>query len=467
MLAQAASPAAVRSDGAVCFASLSVFDDLWDEPGTIDVYCAGGALMALRSTYNQIINPVGRGDCDFVAFSSDLTVGAAVRQDAFDPLHLHRPGAGRGLYLLDGMPDERLTPVGANVARPAVSPDGLWCVFTTDAPLAGSADRNQACDVYAVRLSAGEPWTPERVSLTAAGDEPQGDDLALYPPEVAGNRAYEVYGVPRISNAAPFGRQVVFVSNAVNLPGATEAMRGPYVYLRRGVGGNATTERLSVRRAPGHDGESPGPCTEPDISADGRCVVFVTADPRIASASVPLDGQTHIVVFGSDGELPETQNPMAAYADVNDSGVLANGDSSAPRLSADGRFVVFISTATNLGAAVSGGIAQVYVRDRLRGTTECVSLSAEGDAADRPCISPALSADGRYVVFASAALNLAPNPAGVHQVYRVDRGEDALLGPPTLSGRRRLFLAVDEGGGLVASLTWGVCAWTPHPLRER
>jgi len=75
-------------------------------------------------------------------------------------------------------------------------------------------------------------------------------------------------------------------------------------------------------------------------------------------------------------------------------------------VSADGRFVAFNSSASNLVAADRNGVGDVFVRDRLAGTIERVSVSSAGTEADRTSSQPAVSADGRYVAFSSNATNL-------------------------------------------------------------
>ena len=84
----------------------------------------------------------------------------------------------------------------------------------------------------------------------------------------------------------------------------------------------------------------------------------------------------------------------------------ANGRSTAADLSFDGRFVVFVSFASNLVTGDTNRAADIFVRDRLRGTTERVSLSSGGKQANRASDRPHISANGRFVAFRSGASNL-------------------------------------------------------------
>lgn len=86
-------------------------------------------------------------------------------------------------------------------------------------------------------------------------------------------------------------------------------------------------------------------------------------------------------------------------------GAAATGDAGAPSISADGRFVAFSSTADNLSDQDSDAYSNVYVRDLQAGTTTLVSRAAEV-AADGDSSDPSISADGRYVAFVSVATNL-------------------------------------------------------------
>ena len=94
---------------------------------------------------------------------------------------------------------------------------------------------------------------------------------------------------------------------------------------------------------------------------------------------------------------------------VSTSGQEANGQSGAPKISADGRYVCFASSATNLVAGDTNGVTDVFVRDRLVGTTTRVSVDSFGNQGNGECGAQALSSDGRFIAFYSAATNLVTN----------------------------------------------------------
>src|SRR5688500_5651781 len=148
------------------------------------------------------------------------------------------------------------------------------------------------------------------------------------------------------------------------------------------------------------------------ILAGVLIVMFVSlTTPRAALAHVP--GVTQRVSVSSDGT--EGNDP--------------SGFLSGPAISADGRFVAFDSTATNL---IAGGNLpfNIFVHDRQTGTTEIVSVSSRGRQGEGLSSSPDLSADGRFVAFDSDAPNLVRGDRNdITDVFRHDRatGETILV----------------------------------------
>src|SRR5262245_14744353 len=156
------------------------------------------------------------------------------------------------------------------------------------------------------------------------------------------------------------------------------------------------------------------------VSADGRFVAFAS----LASNLVPGDTNDASDVFVHDRLTGRTER-----VSVDDRGRQGDGASGLigtgghPAISADGRFVAFPSFATNLVRGDTNGpaIADVFVRDRLLGTTERVSVSSTGAQADADCDSPAISADGRFVAFTSRTTTFVPNDPFTSDVFVRDR----------------------------------------------
>ncbi|HKQ58414.1 MAG TPA: FlgD immunoglobulin-like domain containing protein [Candidatus Eisenbacteria bacterium] len=113
---------------------------------------------------------------------------------------------------------------------------------------------------------------------------------------------------------------------------------------------------------------------------------------------------------------------------LSSAGVQANGGPSwTPVMSDAGRYVAYISSATNLVAADPNGVGtDVFVRDRVTGTTVMITAGPAGGS-NGACSNPSISGNGRYVAFQSAATNLvAPDANGtMADVFLVDRDTDA------------------------------------------
>ena len=164
----------------------------------------------------------------------------------------------------------------------------------------------------------------------------------------------------------------------------------------------------------------------PAISADGTAVAYASAGggvavhdvatgaERTAAPGVPIDGTALAagrVIFASAGRL---------YALTADGGVADVAPGDQPALSLDGRLLAFSSESTDLVADDRNGVRDVFVRDLATGATTLVSQVA-GFQGDRPSALPAISPDGRFVTFASAADNLVyPDTNGHADVFLTD-----------------------------------------------
>lgn len=156
------------------------------------------------------------------------------------------------------------------------------------------------------------------------------------------------------------------------------------------------TVRISVNSA-GMPGDAPSDGAS--VSADGRYVTFASA----ATNLVPGDSNGYTDIFVRDRVAGTIER-----VSVSSTGAQANGGSHPlARISADGRYISFASTATNLDPAAStGGVIQVYLRDRATQTTRRVSVSSHGTVGDGHSFGAAVSGNGRYVAFGSYATNL-------------------------------------------------------------
>lgn len=207
------------------------------------------------------------------------------------------------------------------------------------------------------------------------------------------------------------GTIVAFRSNASNL---VAGMTGSQILVK-----NLVTGSLVVASQTGDNIESNGSIIRSgSISASGDVITFDTNATSLGSAG----GNQVYAKTLSTGAL--------VIASRTQAGVIANKSSYTGSVSADGRLVAFVSAATNLVAGTAGN-SEIYLKDLVTGALTMISTSATGAFANGYCNDGLLSADGLYVTFESTATNLVstPVPAGVTQIYvkNLKTGAVALL----------------------------------------
>ena len=111
-----------------------------------------------------------------------------------------------------------------------------------------------------------------------------------------------------------------------------------------------------------------------------------------------------VLVFACCGASAQTVHPFAVS--LNAAGTAtANSESNQPSVSANGRFVAFTSASNDMVNNDANSVVDVFVRDLQSGTTELVSLPPAGVLSNGNSFGPVISADGRFVVFRSQATN--------------------------------------------------------------
>ena len=260
-----------------------------------------------------------------------------------------------------------------------ISADGRYVAFESTASNLVADDTNNAGDVFVHDIETGET---RRVSVSSTGAQ--------------GN----VYGLSSGAAISADGRYVAFTSRASNLV-ADDTNGNEDIFVHDLQTGE--TRRVSVSS----DGTQANNASfAAAISADGRYVAF----DSIASNLVAGDTNIRTDVFLHDLQSGETRR-----VSVSSTGAQANGSTSGPSISGDGRYVAFgaESDTTNLVAGDTNDGGDVFVHDRQTGDTQRVSVSsigAEADIASRDTRAysqvPSISADGRYISFYSNAPNL-------------------------------------------------------------
>jgi Tol biopolymer transport system component len=243
-----------------------------------------------------------------------------------------------------------------------------------------------------VQATLAHPSETERVSISSTGIE--GDHLSQTP-SINAN-----------------GQIIVFASEATNLvDGDTNDVQD--IFLHDWLTG--TTARVSLS---GQGQEADGASAWPEISADGLSVVFASTATNL------VDGDTNEV---EDVFVVDLQSGAVERVSRSASGGQANAASSHPVISADSRFVAFVSAAINLVPGATTGLEEIYLYDRDDGSLQWVSKPLTGSVNDGLSGEPALSADGNWVAFSSVSTQLVPNDTlGRFDIFLWNRASSAL-----------------------------------------
>jgi PKD repeat protein/Tol biopolymer transport system component len=280
--------------------------------------------------------------------------------------------------------------LGGYTEGKSLSADGRYVVFTS-----------YATDLVPVETNGRQAYLRDRLyGLTE-----------LVSVSSSGEPAYHSWwgAVTQVHGVSDDGRYVVFSSLCDNLvPGDTNEAHDIFVRDRL----EGTTERVSVSSA---EEQANFHGMEAAISGDGRYVAFSSGAYNL----VPGDTNGYGDIFVRDRVAGTTE-----IVSISSDGSLANGPSGGPHLSPDGRYVTYSSYATNLVPGDTNGEQDAFVHDRLTGTTELVSLSATGQQGNMTSGAGAISSDGRYVLFGSWAAMV----PGVCEDYAALYLRDRLLG---------------------------------------
>ncbi len=282
--------------------------------------------------------------------------------------------------------------------KPAISDDGRFEAFESGASNLVSGDTNNVDDIFVHDIQTGQTT---RVSVSSSGVEANGYSSS---PAISGD-----------------GRYVAFYSDATNLVSEdTNGCGDIFVHDRQ----TGQTTRVSVSSSGVEENAPPSDdYFVLSISGDGRYVAFYSDATNLVSGDT--NGAADIFVH-------DIQSGTTTRASVASDGSEANAGSSEPSLSGDGRYVAFVSGATNLVTEDTNGKADVFVRDLQAGTTTRASVNSSEVEAIGGGYSPDISGDGRYVVFLSKSSNLDPR-ASDFGGYNLAYVRDLQVGQTTLA----------------------------------
>ncbi len=325
---------------------------------------------------------------------------------------------------------------GGSLAPPSasVSADGRFIAFTSAARLA-SADEDDDLDLYVLDVQTGKTTLESSKPGWASRYRP-----ILYP-RIGGDGRFIVFQAVAEDGPSSFPWQVVVLDRrdrtarvvsvdaqgrlanghctqaSISADGTTVVFESSATNLiESGDANGSVADILIVRLSDGgmtrvnvaSDGSQPvaGHSVTPAVSADGRFVAFMsTANLEcgdVATCAAHAAGRKRLPEI----YLRDTTLNVTSRVSRNSNGKNANGPSSWPALSGDGRVVAFVSEATNLVQGDGNGRADVFLHDTSTGATELVSRRPDGKFANGASGLPAISGDGQTVAFQSFASDL-------------------------------------------------------------
>lgn len=254
------------------------------------------------------------------------------------------------------------------------------------------------------------------------------------------------------------GRYVAFASDATNLTHSqASGAAHPRVFVRDMCVGTLAVAPCSVQTEiaslDSHGNAIDG--NRPSISADGRFVAFTTPSSTAGGlvAGVRKPGLNDVVMVRDTCHgAGSACTPRTIVASIEAGKHIAVDPNAASAISASGRFIAFVSAANGTTPA------QVFIRDTCLGgdagcvpATELASMTADGQSGNAASSSPAISGDGRFVVFQSAASNLADGSAGGTQIFV----RDTCFGPSAPFGCTPSTTQISSNGILLGGASAG------------
>ncbi len=340
---------------------------------TTRISVSSTGVQANNSSYYASIS----GDGRFIAFNSDATNLVSGDTNGFTDMFLHDRQTGTTTRI-------SVSPGGAQAdnisdSYVAISSNGRYIAFRSDATNLVSGDTNGVSDVFVYDRMAG---MTERVSLD--GNEVQGN-AGSFSPSISAD-----------------GRFVSFSSAATNLVGGDTNARTDIFVRDRQTG---ETKRVSVHSS---GVEADRGAADAVISGDGRFVTFSSVATNLLPGGEEPYGYPHVY-------LHDRQTGQTTLASISVDGYQMVGWSEMPDISADGRFIAFEFDDRGDGI----GFQAIYIHDRLTGAT--TRVSGPGGGNEDSSFGAAISGDGRFVTFSSFNNSLVPNDTnGWNDVFRLE-----------------------------------------------
>jgi putative cell wall-binding protein/Tol biopolymer transport system component len=401
--AAAASEAAVSADGRyTAFTSASAFAGA--PGGTVQVFrkdMGTGAIVLVSAgrdgavATGAAVQPSISADGRFVAFVSNAT--------NLDPAHT---SSILQVFVRDLAPGGVSRLVTVNTARSAGG-DALSLLPSLAGDGRSVAFQSQASDLVPSAVSGTQVY---RADISAVGT-PAIELVSVQDPSVSATPA--AADVDATTPASSYdGSVVAFASAAQNLTTDTPAAGVTQVFTRDRRTGSTTLVSAAAGAGIAGDRDS----VDPSLSSDGRTVAYASKATNIAAGPTGTTTTTAQIFVREPEKSRASRVVSLTFAGTGP----ASSNSSSPKISGDARRIAFSSVATDLAEVANpDGISQVFVRDLVRGFNSMVSVEAGAAVAGTDFSGgPSMSADGRFVGFASFAPRISPaDPLGRSLVY--------------------------------------------------
>lgn len=397
-------------------------------PGTAQITVVnpppgGGTSNALTFTISAGINPVptltalspssatvGGGDFQLTVSGTNFLVSSRVTTNGFE----------RTTKIISS------TKLIASIPGPEIGTVGTWPV-TVVTPAPGGGTSNALTFTIS---STGNPLptirslTPDNVTFGASPFTLAVEGTGFLPSSTvqwnASNRPTAFLDTQHISPQIP----------ASDVAGVGAPLVTVFSPAPGGGTSNAATFNVTIPQADG------GPSGFPAITPDGRFVAFWSGATNLIPGSPHFAPDVYLrdTCFGG----PAGCTPFTMRASLANDGSLGNSDSFAPGISADGRFVSFLSRATNLVPSDANNAVDAFVRDTCLGVLACTpsttraTVAIDGSEANKDTTGYSLSGNGRFVAFSTKATNLVP-PTDTNGVFNLFARDTCLGAPPGCS----------------------------------
>ncbi|HJT80812.1 MAG TPA: hypothetical protein VJ719_06415 [Chthoniobacterales bacterium] len=377
---------------------------LWNRSTNTSVLVSHSSSSATTAGNNGSFYPVLNADASYVAFyglATDLVPnGNDVNQD--QDVFVYERATGNVTLVSHNAGSPTNAGTGASL-YPEISADGRYVVYQSSAVDLVGNDLNNAQDIFVWDRSANSNALVSRSATSPVSASANGRSFGG---QIAGD-----------------GNTISFTSEATDLISTQSSSgKGDVFLFDRTTSAIQLVSRKPGSPSAGGDQQSVLPLP----SDDGMFVAFSTQATDLVAND--QDGSADVMIY----DRAAGSNECASLRPANLASMSANGNSGSQHASADGRFVVFVSEATNLVANQSdaNGKNDIFVRDRQTGLTVLVTRAAgtTNQTGDDVSDSPQISGDGRWITYASLATNLVPgmvDAGGVANVYLFDRQNGA------------------------------------------